>query len=321
MKQVTLLSASFMLFFAAKSQYDVDIKPKETGLSKKQEAALEMEKVGHCQFVPLVKYKEGMKFYFPKDDYREKETDDVLYYYLSKEEKKTDYNRTKIPYKDLSGKVFQIVKFEEKEANYSKKGVITLKDVNSDYSIQYQTAVPVELLKDKLESGSTTFNLSYAIYTADVDSFKSAYLGKELFTRFKVNGKKNEKVKIIQVGAGSEDAPIRIVFETATGAKDQKDICTCGTNVPGDMGELYRFLDFFSFENPRDQYKGPDAIWELICEERVRIGMSEEEVLLSRGKPKKISQTIVEGKNTKQFIYSKGYVYIDNGIVTGLQNN
>jgi hypothetical protein len=139
MKHFTLLAISIHLILSAQSQYDVDIKPKEAALTKKQEAALEMEKIGKCRFIPLSNYKEGMKFYFPRDEYKEKETDDVLYYYLAKEEKKGRYNRSKIAYKELAGKVFEIIKVEDKEILYSKKKIITLKNTENDYVIQYES--------------------------------------------------------------------------------------------------------------------------------------------------------------------------------------
>jgi hypothetical protein len=304
--------------------YDVDIKPKENALIKKKDSVLKLkEAIGHCKFVPLYAFNPGMKFYFPHNEYKEKDDYGNLYYSRINNGKKKSDNPERLSYKDLAGRQFIITKIDTREGIIFPDTYVILKEAEGVLEIESKMQVRIEQLKQHYNEnpGDNLFNLNYAIYTPDIDSFKNSYLNKYVFTNFKVNGRKYQKVKIINVGAGSEDAPIRIVFETPAGIKDQKDVCTCGTNVPTTLGDLYKFLDLFSIEDPRNQYRGPDSIWDLICEERVRIGMTEQELLFSWGKPKKVNQTIVEGKSTKQFIYSKGYVYVDNGVVTGLQNN
>jgi hypothetical protein len=163
--------------------------------------------------------------------------------------------------------------------------------------------------------------LPYVVYTAEIDAFKDKYLGKELFAKFSVKDKKFQKVIVVQVGAGDARQPIRVIVETISGDKEQQDICTCGTNVPYTFVELNGFDNSFQMENPKDKFKGSDEIWDLICQSKIRIGMTEEELRLSWGSPKKINETTVSGKASKQFVYYDQYVYVDNGLVTSFQSS
>ena len=53
---------------------------------------------------------------------------------------------------------------------------------------------------------------------------------------------------------------------------------------------------------------------ELIFNGKIRIGMSEEMLIESWGKPKRINKTITRYGTTKQYVYgSSQYVYIDEG--------
>lgn len=52
----------------------------------------------------------------------------------------------------------------------------------------------------------------------------------------------------------------------------------------------------------------------------VKLDMTKEEVLKSSwGKPKKINTTIVKGLTHEQWIYDGGFLYFENGILTGIQ--
>jgi len=54
----------------------------------------------------------------------------------------------------------------------------------------------------------------------------------------------------------------------------------------------------------------------------VRIGMTQQEVLDSSwGKPNKVNRTITANGTREQWVYDNGgYLYIDNGILTAIQN-
>lgn len=58
----------------------------------------------------------------------------------------------------------------------------------------------------------------------------------------------------------------------------------------------------------------------LIIKKKVKIGMSDEMCLESWGKPNSKNRTILDGKETEQWIYSNSYLYFDNGVLTAIQN-
>lgn len=70
-----------------------------------------------------------------------------------------------------------------------------------------------------------------------------------------------------------------------------------------------------------DKYKQKfgEENWALILNGKVKVGMTKEMCELSWGKPKDINQTITEGKNSEQWVYSEHYLYFDNGILTAMQ--
>lgn len=60
-------------------------------------------------------------------------------------------------------------------------------------------------------------------------------------------------------------------------------------------------------------------IFNLILEEKVKIGMSKEMCELSWGYPNKINQTITVGKKTEQWVYDRGYLYFVNDKLATIQ--
>jgi hypothetical protein len=59
---------------------------------------------------------------------------------------------------------------------------------------------------------------------------------------------------------------------------------------------------------------------EAVAAHQVGLGMTAEQVKLSWGEPNSINQTVVTGVVSEQWVYrSRQYVYLKNGIVTGMQ--
>lgn len=48
-------------------------------------------------------------------------------------------------------------------------------------------------------------------------------------------------MKVIEVGAGTENEPIRAVVINENGDKEQVDFCTCGTNV----SSVYIYSEYY----------------------------------------------------------------------------
>lgn len=59
--------------------------------------------------------------------------------------------------------------------------------------------------------------------------------------------------------------------------------------------------------------------WQSILEGKVEIGMTQEMCRIAWGKPNKINETITSGGSDEQWVYSKNYLYFENGILTAIQ--
>lgn len=65
----------------------------------------------------------------------------------------------------------------------------------------------------------------------------------------------------------------------------------------------------------------PPAITQSAIQKQVRIGMTPAQVRAAWGNPEDINRTIVPGRVIEQWVYDSGaYVYLENGVVTGIQN-
>lgn len=83
--------------------------------------------------------------------------------------------------------------------------------------------------------------------------------------------------------------------------------------------------NYFHLVNPYEKYPNwPESVWNKIKEQKVSIGMTKEQVLLSWGKPDDINKTILTNLMSEQWVYGDPlygaqYVYFDNDVVTALQ--
>ncbi len=57
-----------------------------------------------------------------------------------------------------------------------------------------------------------------------------------------------------------------------------------------------------------------------LAQGRIWVGAKEQYVILSWGTPKDINRTITANTEHEQWVYDGGYIYLDNGIVSGIQN-
>lgn len=325
MKNKILLIFTLLLSLNLFAQYDVDInkEKKLSGKEKREENQRKREEKGGCKFIPFHEYKEGMKFYFPKDDFKLRYDSNYEYYYAINQIKKNKFQQQKIGYKDIAGKVFEIIKIEERKDTYFEDTYITLKQIDSAFTIEHKSRIDRPFSKkqwEKIDGDEHTYILPDAIYTGEIDSFKEKYLNKELYSKFMVNGKRFQKVKVIEVGAGKDDEPIRAVVINENGDKEQIDFCTCGTNVSSVYFYSNSIDRFFTTDNPKNDYKGREENWDLVCERKIKIGFTKDELIFSWGTPKRINETTVSGKVHQQYVYSDQYVYLDNGIVTSFQS-
>ena len=326
MKKITSLISLLLLthFAIAQNPYDVSIKTENFAEKRTLEAQAKRETFGKCKFVNTFDFKEGERFIFEKNETAIKEGRDMQWYFLTKEMKKDDYRRTKLSYKDYAGKIVKIIKFEEKKGIGFPDTSITFEVEDTKEQISLKTIFSRAYQKEQYEksvSKEQIYTFPYLLYLPDIDTFKENYLDKTFFTKFIPKGRQYQPVKITKVGAGDDHAPIRIVFENSNGEEDYKDVSTCGSNVPKIFIDLNYVENFFTLEDPKKNFKGSEEIWDLITQGKIRIGMTESELIMSWGEPKKINETFVSGKISKQYVYYNQYVYVDNGLVSSFQSS
>lgn len=325
MKNKSLILLALLISLNLFAQYDVDINKTKiiTAKEKRNNEQKKREESSNCKFIPFHEYEVGLKFYFPKNDSKlglEKYDE----YYSIEQIKKNKVEIKKIKYKNISGKIFEIERIEDRKVENRTDTYIVLKQIDSSFTIEYKSMFDRPFLKKQWEkdnSDGQTSILPDAVYTGEIDDFKDNYLNKEFYSKFLIKGKRYQKVKITEVGAGTVNKPIRAVVTNEKGDKEQVDFCTCGTNVSSVYLYSNTMNNYFTTENPKEKFKGKDENWELICEKKIKIGFSEDELRWSWGGPNKINETTVSGINRKQFIYSDQYVYLENGVVISFQTS
>lgn len=170
---------------------------------------------------------------------------------------------------------------------------------------------------------------------ADVDNARSEWLGKTLWyakssvstyneetEKFgSIKLKKYSPVKVIGIGLGWYNSnPVKFVLKTASGEVGFIDINLSGTNVSEKLRGYNRFENYFGILDPRTVYKWSNKVWVAIEEEKVFIGMTSKQGLMSWGKPRKINVTVTSGGKSEQWVYvGSNYLYFENGILTGIQ--
>jgi len=59
---------------------------------------------------------------------------------------------------------------------------------------------------------------------------------------------------------------------------------------------------------------------EDLAQGKIWVGATDKQAILSWGRPEDVNRTITANKVHEQWVYSGGYIYIENGIVTAMQN-
>jgi hypothetical protein len=68
------------------------------------------------------------------------------------------------------------------------------------------------------------------------------------------------------------------------------------------------------------------ADWDMetcrtIDQEKVTIGMTDEQLRLSWGKPSTVNTTMTAGRQREQWVYGRDYIYVENGTVRSMQTS
>jgi hypothetical protein len=129
------------------------------------------------------------------------------------------------------------------------------------------------------------------------------------------------KVKITKIGAGVEEAPIKVVFKAEGLPEAHVNINFGGVNTADHRMSGAKFDEVFSFSDPKKKYPLISAAhWKLIQVHTVKIGMSKTACSLSWGEPEDKHSTVSSGVNHEQWVYGSGsYLYFEGDKLTSIQ--
>jgi len=133
---------------------------------------------------------------------------------------------------------------------------------------------------------------------------------------------KFEDVEIIDIQWSPDDySPIRYVFKTKDGLQGYWDGTFSRINE-GDSDMAQLFSENWYFEDPHIIYSDwSQKIWDAIENEKIFIGMTDEQAFLSWGKPRKNNRSVGVWGSHEQWVYDSQYLYFENGKLTSFQSN
>ncbi len=112
-------------------------------------------------------------------------------------------------------------------------------------------------------------------------------------------GLKYDRVKVTGVTPGSMVFPVRVSFEDYSGRRGSYLMNYGNSGI-----ESRGFANLFALADPRESHPGiSDDVWELICKEKVRAGMTKEECRLAKGNPTDVHTVHDYSKSMLLWIY------------------
>lgn len=223
-------------------------------------------------------------------------------------------------YDSLTGKYFKIIK------------VIKHPKAENDYTGLYENCY---YLKLNIQNTKDTIYYKYLskydfpfIVEGYFKKLQKLYIGKSyVFGNFTNEIKKEsvdietgEKVKLI---IGEKWKCIDLIV-------DEKDFNLCFIISNNKQKILLNYQDeflnsekYFNLFNSidADRYKKKFGIdnWNTILQSKLKLGMTKEMCKLSWGEPETINKTISKNRKSEQWVYSKNYIYFENGVLTTIQ--
>lgn len=199
----------------------------------------------------------------------------------------------KIPTKDFENEIFIYKKSKEvpDESGYDKT-LYYFENKGKEYYLEEQ--------KTDNEEKIVNWDASSVIWLDEIDAVQKKLEGKTVWLNadrwgYEVNGKKSyvyhperfAKINVLKVGVGMySNYPVRVLFENESDGK-QYFIDGCVSGTLGSCFSSDNLHQLFSFENPEKTYpKIKKEFWMAIKNREIKKGMTEEECILSLGKPR-----------------------------------
>lgn len=163
----------------------------------------------------------------------------------------------------------------------------------------------------------TLWTVNGVLSTYDEAEDKSGYLHVRRYSPVRVR-------EIVASNGSGNRAPVRFVLESEDGKRGFVDVALGGMNVDPVIAIEHPLDNALLSNDPRREYSWSDDIWSLIEAGKVRLGMSEKQVLLSLGRPNRINRTHTAAGVSEQWVYGRyseyQYIYLTDGILTAVQN-
>lgn len=160
---------------------------------------------------------------------------------------------------------------------------------------------------------SKSLPIPFTIQADQVDQARRILKGLKLWTRRTgKNGRRYEKVAIVDVVPGSPDYPLTVVL-------DNGEAVSMVIDSPSATART--FANLFSLTDPRERYPQiSDAHWELICRGKIAAGMSREECRLALGGPANVEREAAYNGIIERWTYENGvYLYFTDGLLTSFR--
>lgn len=273
----------------------------------------------------LQEYAAGMKFYFPRTPSLVA-IDPAYPRFLEKNIAAGDKDyREGIRYHDLSGKTLEIVYVNSFELKNYPGGnyylyEIQLHNINAKDTFMFETIVEKSVLTSTGEPDLRNDNyvINGAICLDEVEHAKKNLIG-NYFALFPILGKRFQPVTITLVEPGTWETPIRIHYSAPGIADTFIDVNIVGTNVIDSYRKPFHFSRYFSCENPQGNIASDR--WNLIQKGQPEIGMTEDEIVLTLGKPAKITETVNATETRIEYAYNLYTLEFTNGILISIKKN
>ena len=268
-------------------------------------------------------YLKGVKTELQKYGYKDFYTDyrkDVSYEtsYKDKVYKCCDGYNSK--YDSLSGKyykVISVIKHPKAENDYTglykncyylKLNIQNSKDtVYYKYLSKYDFPFIVEGYFKKLQKTYIGKSYVFGNFTSELKKEST-----DIETGEKVKLTKRKKWKCLDVIIDEKDFNLSFIISN----NKQKILLNFEDEFLN--SEKYHNL-FNSIDADKYKKKFGNEIWNTILQSKVKLGMTKEMCKLSWGEPETINKTITKNRKSEQWVYSKNYIYFENGILTTIQ--
>jgi len=319
MKRLLIILLLFPFFSISQNVYD--IKPKKNTLSI--EKSNQSSFMDNFPYYEMIDWKPGMRFMSASNI-----DNKVVWLFGLYPQNLENIN------KELSWKEFVYEGLEQREVDCPRGRCIRTYLIFSWAGDKYEHMLYGDTTE--IRNSHEKNSIHQLIYLDEVDKAKKLLLNKSIYIKTRiwlttdeneneVNTYGNQKyipVKIINIGLGTQDGPVKIIF---TSINNTKEYClnVRFSGINKDIGIFgIDFNDAFQFIDPKLEYpKISTSRWLSIQKGLVSAGMTKKECELSWGLPDDINKTTHGSLVKEQWVYStSSYLYFENGLLTTIQN-